>query len=665
MKIKGLMLGMLACAALAGCSDDVIENGPEVSEVKEGTAYISLSIGTATNSSRSEGSTTGDGDGSIEDSGHEVIGTEEENAVNDVLVVAMLENAGTEDGIDGINRVIDNSAFTNNTLIGNQTVLTMTDLTDNALRVRRLGNYSVLVVVNPTEGLKTAVKNQTPAAAFTTVQNYQYTATAYANKTYTDYTINGFMMGCKEMKTVNVTDEFNAPDNAIEVAIEVERAIAKVMYRPYKADGISAENVWKITLDETVFNPIIQDGAWEEEQTDPNTETDHNWHYETVLNKAKGADGKEYWVAFDENYNWDDDAKLSADEVRNVFTKDTEGEKHSGWYDDDNNEQTPDVLKENVDVFYLVTNYDFTNNPLTLELGTASTPETAEKAMYMKLERYALTNLTNKIYGVRHTATSAFGSPKAFGTVTATNYLYTPWSTSLTGDDFSSAGTYFFQTLASVQTAVDGFVSGTTTDWSMFKELPTSATSENQEQTPSTAHNPSYTVGKLLGYAFENSTKVADAKAGWVTGIVFQGQMYTDANCTETVQVLYGYNNHYYRTLGDLLKAETDDALESLNASSTDEAAEAAGIDVYKDGKCYYYSAGIKHFEQPDADGVTDMEYAIMRNNIYSLGIEKFNSIGSSSVLPEPGESIEDKNAYITVKASILPWIVRFNAIEF
>ena len=59
------------------------------------------------------------------------------------------------------------------------------------------------------------------------------------------------------------------------------------------------------------------------------------------------------------------------------------------------------------------------------------------------------------------------------------------------------------------------------------------------------------------------------------------------------------------------------------------------------------------------------MEFAIMRNNIYSLSIGTISEIGSATVLPTPGTVVADQGAYITMQAKILPWIVRFNDINF
>ena len=52
MKIKSLLIGMLACTALVGCSDDVIDNiAQENNEVQTKTkGYLSISIASGTSS---------------------------------------------------------------------------------------------------------------------------------------------------------------------------------------------------------------------------------------------------------------------------------------------------------------------------------------------------------------------------------------------------------------------------------------------------------------------------------------------------------------------------------------------------------------------------------------------------------------------------------------
>ena len=59
------------------------------------------------------------------------------------------------------------------------------------------------------------------------------------------------------------------------------------------------------------------------------------------------------------------------------------------------------------------------------------------------------------------------------------------------------------------------------------------------------------------------------------------------------------------------------------------------------------------------------MQYAIMRNNIYSLKIGTFKEIGSSTIIPEDGGTIDDESAYLKLTTTIAPWIVRFNTVNF
>ena len=60
-----------------------------------------------------------------------------------------------------------------------------------------------------------------------------------------------------------------------------------------------------------------------------------------------------------------------------------------------------------------------------------------------------------------------------------------------------------------------------------------------------------------------------------------------------------------------------------------------------------------------------NMQYAIMRNNIYSLKIGTFKEIGSSTIIPEDGGTIDDESAYLKLTTTIAPWIVRFNTVNF
>ena len=55
-----------------------------------------------------------------------------------------------------------------------------------------------------------------------------------------------------------------------------------------------------------------------------------------------------------------------------------------------------------------------------------------------------------------------------------------------------------------------------------------------------------------------------------------------------------------------------------------------------------------------------------MRNNIYSLSVSGINEIGDAIVDPTPNIPDEtESRAALTVQVRILPWIVRYNDIEF
>jgi hypothetical protein len=57
------------------------------------------------------------------------------------------------------------------------------------------------------------------------------------------------------------------------------------------------------------------------------------------------------------------------------------------------------------------------------------------------------------------------------------------------------------------------------------------------------------------------------------------------------------------------------------------------------------------------------MEFAIMRNNIYSMAVTGVSKIGMSTLELAAGAGVQDESAFISVECNILKWIVRFNDI--
>ena len=54
-----------------------------------------------------------------------------------------------------------------------------------------------------------------------------------------------------------------------------------------------------------------------------------------------------------------------------------------------------------------------------------------------------------------------------------------------------------------------------------------------------------------------------------------------------------------------------------------------------------------------------------MRNNIYVLKVTGFEEIGGATIKIDPSGEEVDNNFYLQLSAKILPWVVRFNDIEF
>lgn len=313
----------------------------------------------------------------------------------------------------------------------------------------------------------------------------------------------------------------------------------------------------------------------------------------------------------------------------------------------------------------------------TNEDGSITTT-TETKNWFVKLEKYALVNLSNKNHAVRHTSADFTNIKIGEGSLGASEYLVDPWTvtknglgTAIAADNWDGS-TYFYNSLKNV---TDATVSGTGLD-TYFSALPTANDDTQGAVTGNAANEPNY-IGYPLTYCFENAVKSDMQKIGLSTGIAFQAKIYENKECTTPLsEELYRYAGNYYATLLALSEAygndpvygitETNGEKKSNLEGKTDTELNALGIEHYKGGVCYYYTAQIKHFDngQPETMGI--MEFAIMRNNIYSLAVESISEIGVSSLEPfKPDTNDEEPKTYIKVQAKILPWIVRFNNIKF
>ena len=268
---------------------------------------------------------------------------------------------------------------------------------------------------------------------------------------------------------------------------------------------------------------------------------------------------------------------------------------------------------------------------------------------------YKLLNTSKQFYHLKRVNTTAGGTQG--GAETGTNYVMdTDWEhkkkdvTTWAIDEFNN--NFYFN-----------LKSGNVTD---YKALGTSTTD---------AQN--------LAYVIENTLPLENfSKKGLATAVVFKGKLVFD-------QPTYGggvglevfvWNNTFYGTY-DKLPAGVRSLVDSFGGRTTANLVKA-GITSYSwdatmGGYPVYYVYYNRHNDNNDAKKTGPMEFAVVRNNVYKLSISKVNLFGHSNdpqiknpdnadPNPElPQDDIEKDNIYMEVTATVLPWTVRTNAIEF
>ena len=708
---------MLACTALVGCSDDdIIQNDNEKQEVQFAEAYVTISIEATSSSSRadSEGSTNGDGHGNADHSGHINTGTTAENIINDVLVV-MSSNG------DGVVSLLRGTDFT-----GDDNLKSCT----KTWQVSNVGDYNTLVVINPVSELlkeigiltntsdnRTYKDYQTEEGAtglshsevYTKVLNFNYNVVATDNNVAMKaYYNNGFMMTNREECVIKVETKHNNSENAATGIAEVERAISKITFRSKAAvDNVSAKNAYEVKIKSQTYEDVEVDGWFVSSKIQDGDKTIDVWSYTTFT----ATDNNTYFVRLKADKVGVNLGQVLKEDYSTYFEQNVEGGyvyqadgTHEGY--------KPNETTLTGGVYYKALAHNASPERVVLDQGDIA--DEKEEIYYVQLKKYALFNLSKEMYGVRHLADNSYNT-SIMGRLGEENmvYLVDPKTTQKNSVTFDSetgawtlptgvngAGDWFYNVFAIVADEANKI--GTTNEPNplvYFADLDGLKNDEEQDVSQKvddlvsgttaeheTTGNPD--IGEFMSYCFENSVEQYNQHIGLSTGIIFVGQIYTDALCTNAVDVMYKYNRKYYRELSALIEA--NDALTYTDANGTsvklkdnstdEEAAKVEGLEVYKGGRCFYYSNKIKHFDDGENDITTVknddgsettsftpgiMEFAIMRNNIYSLSIGTISEIGSATVLPTPGTVVADQGAYITMQAKILPWIVRFNNINF
>ena len=580
MKIKGLLLGMLACAAMVACTnEDIVENN-NGGQPEKANANLTLSISTSTGSGRAADAEVGDDTEN---------GTAEEGSIQDAVVV--ISPAG-ESQATGLVRYYANVAVVNGAF-------------EPSFQLKQTGKYNVLVILNPCADIaeKAQIEGVPASELYSYVTNYSIQVGADNDASVDVVTKKGnarnhFMMANQEEVTVEITNQ--DPERPTTKTVLVERVVSKITFTPN-----ANKNKYPVNVDVTTIATEIKAG-WLKTEVNGNTQ----YTYITVLNRAfLDERDEEIWILLE---NGEEKARYELAGDLGDYT---------GFVD---------VKETTASVFVNTTK----TGPFHYAEGKI---ERTKEIWHVQLDKYAMVNLSKTVYAVRHKTVDDWKTIIPMGLLTGNDYLVDPKSTEkndvvLTeaglwdGDD---ANSYFFNTVNELQTSQDIY------DSEFLKALPTEV-SEIGENTKS--------QDVFLTYCLENVVTKTQQQKGMVTGIVFRGEM-LDAT-GKNVGTIYKYDGLFFRSM-DALKASVPNY-------------ESEKLVTYTNGHCYYY-APIEHFKGDE----NNMQYAIMRNNIYSLKITSFKGIGSSTIIPEDGTTIDDESAYLKLTTTIAPWVVRFNNIEF
>lgn len=718
MKAKFLWASLLLFAGITACTDDTIESPAGNGPAGEGTpAYLSISFSAnAGSSTKAAGDNTGDQDGSAEDSEHANVGTADEVAVKTALIVvvptdaqsggtgfAKLYSATASAGDGALDDAQDNVNEDAAVTVINETNKTYSTDTPIEVTATDAGiEYKVLVVVNPVASLTASYTGI--ASGINDLAQAQQLYNAITTGNYTSATPNatyitaaselgskdkGFMMA-NRAECVKTVTTANTVENPAKFDLDVERVLSKITFRP-NMDNNAPSYIYKVeSTIGAAFKAETKEGAYDTKFGGEASPV----YGKGMFNKGHDVAGNEVWILYDndskfigvfaengtvpEQGQYKDQplfVKLTP-KTQEEYTAGTDEEK-KGWY------------------VGTKTGTDFTEedeiNSVTLEMKEDASASTT-KTFYVKLEGYALTNLSKSVNYVRHTIDVGGSIESPFGTLTTNGkYLYTPgWETKnavvFDGDGNFPNGTvgstWFYNSLAEVSEESET-LTPTGDDWlansTYFKAFANAVENPGTVTGDGTQHNQNSNslpdVGYLLGYCFENSVEADQQRHGLTTGISFVATIWEDEACTsKPLERLYLYAGNNFESIQGIVDAYAGNVPEAVKNLAAKEAKgetiskeelEKAAIDRYEGNVCYYYTNRIKHFDNADDKTMGVMEFAIMRNNIYSLAVKTISNLGDPFIDPTPGIENESKEAALQIEAEIVPWIVRYNDIEF
>ena len=184
-----------------------------------------------------------------------------------------------------------------------------------------------------------------------------------------------------------------------------------------------------------------------------------------------------------------------------------------------------------------------------------------------------------------------------------------------------------------------------------------------------------YTFGGNLYLRWHNVAKAALKAATLEDGTIVTTNSFYEAVFGKGTHEGEGQDvdspNYLWHEWND--KEKTDDALQLFKKAATKN-----GITLYQSSEddgdwgyyCYYFYWN-RHDNNDNAGVMGDMEFAVVRNNVYKLAVTKINRLGHPRLSENDPDPVDPKDpdetgdVYISVSVEVLPWVVRVNEIEF
>ena len=315
-----------------------------------------------------------------------------------------------------------------------------------------------------------------------------------------------------------------------------------------------------------------------------------------------------------------------------------------------------------------------------MQQGAANfTQITGKNGVKVLLTDMVMVNISKSFYHLRRVSANGLADDiDLCGQETSNNYVVDTDAREKNGNVGETyKGNYFY----------NNFFARSVAEWENKFTKISSLTEEDNDESWNTGNRNGY---KIWRYATENTIPAPNSnqKNGISTGVIFKGKLQFNKSTYGVTgdQPIFVYNNVLYGTwekVKDVANAANAD--ESLRAAYAQigetPAADAefgkAGFTVLRPNGSgdyeMYYCYWNRHNDNNDPNLMGPMEFAVVRNNVYKLMVNKINGYGHpTSPGPkddpdpfDPNNPDERNDLYIEVTVEVRPWVVRINDIEF